>query len=95
MSHLCDPRVGALAVDAVVLQPLVLRVRAVLLQGAAVLPFAPDTPKQRVRLQTHAAAAALGVALVQMDCVERGEGGGRGRESGATIKPLHRHMNSF
>lgn len=31
VSHLCDPWVCALAVDAVVLQPLVLRVGAVLL----------------------------------------------------------------
>lgn len=52
VSHLCDPWVGALAVDAVVLQPLVLRVGAVLLEGAAVLAFTPNTAKQWVCLQT-------------------------------------------
>lgn len=67
VSHLCDPWVGALAVDAVVLEPLVLRVGAVLLEGAAVLSFAPNTPKQWVCLQTQTAASTLGVALVQMD----------------------------
>lgn len=59
---------GALAVDAVVLQPLVLGVGAVLLEGAAVVSFTPHTSKQRVRLQTQTAAPTLGVALVQMDC---------------------------
>lgn len=66
-AHLCDPWVGALAVNAVVLQPLVLRVRAVLLEGAAVLSFTPNAPKQRVCLQTQAAAPTLGVTLVQVD----------------------------
>lgn len=66
--HLCDPWVGALAVNAVVLQPLVLWVRAVLLEGAAVLSFTPNTPKQRICLQTQTTASTLGVALVQMDC---------------------------
>lgn len=68
LSYLCDPWVGALAVDAVVLQPLVLRMGAVLLEGAAVLSFTPDTPKQRVCLQTQTAASSLGVTFVQMDC---------------------------
>lgn len=85
MSHLCDPRVRALAVDAIVLQPLVLGVGAVLLEGAAVLSLAPHAPKERVRLQTQTAASTLGVALVQMDC-----GGGRkeerGREGGKEIE---------
>lgn len=65
--YLCDPWVGALAVDAVVLQPLVFRVGAMLLEGAAVLSFTPNTPKQWVCLQTQTAASTLGVALVQMD----------------------------
>ncbi len=64
---------GALAVDAVVLQPLVLGVGAVLFEGAAVLPFTPNTPEQPVCLQTQAAASTLGVALVQMDCAEGGK----------------------
>lgn len=68
VSHLCDPWMGALAVDAVVLQPLVLGVGAVLLEGAAVLSFTPYTPKQRVCLQTQTTASTLGVAFVQMDC---------------------------
>lgn len=67
-SHLCDPWVGALAVNAVVLQPLVFWVRAVLLEGAAVLSFTPNTPKQGVCLQTQTTASTLCVALVQMDC---------------------------
>lgn len=65
--HLCDPRVGTLAVKAVVLQPLVLWVGAVLFQGAAVLPFAPNAPKERVCLQTQTTASALGITLVQVD----------------------------
>lgn len=72
VAHLCDPWVGALAVNAIVLQPLVLWVRAVLLEGAAVLSFTPDAPKQRICLQTQTAAPALGVTLVQVDC-ERGK----------------------
>lgn len=68
VSHLCDPWVGALAVNAVVFQPLVLGVGAVLLEGAAVLSFTPNAPKQRVCLQTQTAASTLGVALVEMDC---------------------------
>ncbi len=76
MSHLCDPWVGALAVDAVVLQPLVLGVGAVLFEGAAVLSFTPNASKQWVCLQTQTAAPTLGVALVQMDCA----GGRRGTE---------------
>lgn len=68
VSHLCDPWVGALAVDAVVLQPLVLGVGAMLLEGTAVLSFTPNTPKQRVCLQTQATASTLSVALVQVDC---------------------------
>lgn len=70
-SHLCDPWVGALAVNAVVLQPLALWVRAVLLEGAAVLSFTPDTAKQGVCLQTQTTASTLRVALVQMDCSGR------------------------
>lgn len=68
LPYLCNPWVGALAVDAVVLQPLALRVRTVLLEGAAVLAFTPHAAKQRISLQTQTAASALGVALVQMDC---------------------------
>lgn len=67
MPHLGDPGVGAFAVNAVVLQPLVLWVRAVLFEGAAVLPFTPDAPKQRVRLQTQTTASTLGITLVQVD----------------------------
>lgn len=69
-SHLCDARVGALAVDAIVFQPLVFGMRAVLLERAAVLAFAPHATKQRIRLQAQAAAPALGIALVQMDCAQ-------------------------
>lgn len=58
---------GALAVDAVVLQPLVLGVGTVLFECAAVLSFAPNASKQRVCLQTQTTASTLGVALVQMD----------------------------
>lgn len=79
-SHLCDSWVGTLAVDAVVLQPLVLGVGAVLFEGAAVLPFTPNTPEQPVCLQTQTAASTLGVALVQMDCAEVGGRKERGRE---------------
>lgn len=68
VSHLCDPWVGALAVDAIMLQPLVLRVGAVLLEGAAVLSFTPNAPKQRVCLQTQTTTSTLGIALIQMDC---------------------------
>lgn len=68
LPYLCNPWVGALAVDAVVLQPLALGVRTVLLEGAAVLAFTPHAAKQRIGLQTQTAASALGVALVQMDC---------------------------
>lgn len=64
ISHLCDAWVGALAVDAVVFQPLALRVGAVLLEGAAVLSFTPYTPKQRVCLQTQTTASTLGITLV-------------------------------
>lgn len=67
MLHLCDPRVGTFAVNAVVLQPLVLWVRAVLFEGAAVLPFTPNAPKQWVRLQTQTTASTLGITLVQVD----------------------------
>lgn len=70
LPHLCDPRVGALAVDAIVLQPLALGARTVLLEGAAVFTFAPHAAKQRIGLQTQTAASALGVALVQMHCGE-------------------------
>lgn len=79
-SHLRDPWVGALAVDAIVLQPLVLRVGAVLLEGTAVLSFAPNTPKQWVCLQTQTAASTLGVALVQMDCAGERKKTERGRK---------------
>lgn len=72
LPHLCDPRVGALAVDAIVLQPLALGPRTVLLQGAAVLAFAPHTAKQRIGFQAQTAAPALGVTLVQMHCGEAG-----------------------
>lgn len=65
---------GALAVDAVVLQPLALGPRTMLLEGAAVLAFAPHAAKQRVGLQTQTAAPALGVALVQMHCGGEGDG---------------------
>lgn len=77
VSYLCDPWVGTLAVDAIVLQPLVLRVGAVLFEGAAVLSFAPNTPKQWVRLQTQATASTLCVALVQMNCADEEK---KGRE---------------
>lgn len=39
-----------------------------LLEGAAVLSFAPNAPKQWVCFQTQTTASALGVTLVQMDC---------------------------
>lgn len=64
--YLCDSRMGTFAVNAVVLQPLVLWVRAVLLEGAAVLPFTPNAPKEWVGLQTQTTASALGIALVQV-----------------------------
>lgn len=83
VAHLRDPRVGALAVDAVVLQPLVLWVRAVLLEGAAVLSFTPNAPKQRICLQAQAAAPALGVTLVQVDCE-------RGNETGVKVSTVKR-----
>lgn len=67
VSHLCDPWVGAFAVNAVVLKPLALWVRAVLLEGAAVLSFTPNTAKQRVCLETQATASTLGVTFVQVD----------------------------
>lgn len=70
-SHLCDAWVGALAVNAVVLQPLVLRVGAVLLKGAAVLSLTPNTAKQWVCLQAQTAASTLGITLVQMDCAAK------------------------
>lgn len=70
LPHLCDPWVGALAVDAVVLQPLALGARTVLLEGAAVLSFAPHAAKLRIGLETQTAASALGIALVQMHCEE-------------------------
>lgn len=73
LPYLCNPWVGALAVDAVVLQPLALGVRTVLLEGAAVLAFTPHAAKQRIGLQTQTAAPALGVALVQMDCAGKEE----------------------
>lgn len=73
LPYLCNPWVGALAVDAVVLQPLALGVRTVLLEGAAVLAFTPHAAKQRIGLQTQTAASALGVALVQMDCAGKEE----------------------
>lgn len=107
VSHLCDPWMGALAVDAVVLQPLVLGVGAVLLEGAAVLSFTPYTPKQRVCLQTQTTASTLGVAFVQMDCAggrkeprERGKENqweGKGRENGnrKREKELRIQVNSI
>lgn len=70
--YLCDSRVGTFAVNAVVLQPLVLWVRAVLLEGAAVLPFTPNAPKERVGLQTQTTASTLGIALVQVHWEKRG-----------------------
>lgn len=84
VAHVCpdlrDPWVSALAVDAVVLQPLVLGVGAVLLQGATVLSFTPNAPEQRVCLQTQTAASSLGVTLVQMDCAGGRKGLDRRRE---------------
>lgn len=70
--YLCDSRVGTFAVNAVVLQPLVFWVRAVLLESAAVLPFTPNAPKEWVSLQTQTAASALGIALVQVHWERRG-----------------------
>lgn len=64
VSHLCDPWVCALAVDAVVLQPLVLRVGAVLLEGAAIFSFTPNTSEQRVSLQAQTTASTLSITLV-------------------------------
>jgi len=46
-------------------------VGAVLLEGAAVLPFAPNAPKQWICLQTQTTASTLSVALVKMDCAGR------------------------
>lgn len=68
LSHLRDPRMGAFAVKTIVLQPLVLREGAVLLEGAAVLSFAPNTPEQWVCFQTQSTASTLGVTLIKVDC---------------------------
>lgn len=87
--HLGDPRVGALAVDAVVLQPLAVGTRAVLLEGAAVLALAPHAAVERVGLQAQAAAAALGIALVQMHC----GGSETGRRSGQFVMLIRGSSN--
>lgn len=89
-SDLRDPWVGALAVDAVVLQPLVLGVGAVLLEGAAVLSFTPDAPEQRVCFQTQTAASTLGVALVKMDW--RKETEKEKKERRTTVKQMMREL---
>lgn len=62
-----------------------------MLEGAAVLSFAPNTPKQWVCLQTQTTASTLGVALVQMDCAgerKKTKRGGKRKHGGKGEKKV-------
>lgn len=80
-SHLCDFGVGALAVGSAGLQPLALRVGAVLLERAAVLSLAPNAAVQGISLQTQPTAPAPGITLIQVDWGHR-QAQGTGSEQG-------------